>query len=71
MLSEAGLCCACGLPTVTKRCLQDGVMDNLYELILETVTIQAHTVGFPELVLPAVIQVFNQRAIACMSERSA
>ena len=46
-------------------------MDNLYELILETVTIQAHTVGFPELVLPAVIQVFNQRAIACMSERSA
>ena len=32
-------------------------MDNLYELLLESCTIHAHSVGFPELVLPAVVQV--------------
>ena len=34
-------------------------MDNLYELLLESCTIHAHSVGFPELVLPAVVQVLR------------
>ena len=32
-------------------------MDNLYEHLLETFAIHSHTIGFPELALPAVLQV--------------
>ena len=36
---------------------QDGIIDQLYELFMDHFYIHAHKIGFPELVLPAIIQV--------------
>ena len=37
--------------------LQDGVMDHLFELLVDTFSLYSHTIGFPELVVPPVAQV--------------
>ncbi|XP_013408065.1 nucleolar complex protein 2 homolog [Lingula anatina] len=39
-----------------EKTFKDGLIDQVYELLLETFNIHAHTIGFPELVLPAVMQ---------------
>ena len=37
--------------------LQDGVIDQLYELLLEHFHVHANSIGFPEVALPSVLQV--------------
>jgi len=37
--------------------MQDSVVDQLHELIFEYLNIHAHTIGFPELALPILMEV--------------
>jgi len=37
--------------------VQDSVIDQLHEVIFEYLNIHAHTIGFPELALPILIEV--------------
>ncbi|XP_060575135.1 nucleolar complex protein 2 homolog [Ruditapes philippinarum] len=43
-------------PQLQDKSFKDGVIDQLYELFLETFHAYAHTIAFPELALPAVLQ---------------
>ena len=36
---------------------QDGLMDEMYELILEHLVVHSHTISFPELALPVILKV--------------
>jgi hypothetical protein len=42
---------------VTWCCVQDGVVDQVYELLMNYLHVYSHTIAFPELVLPLTIQV--------------
>jgi len=44
-------------PQIHDKAFQDGVIDQLYELFLEYMTVHSHSLGFPELILPAVLQI--------------
>ena len=39
-----------------EKAFKDGLIDQLYEHLLESFNNQAHSIGFPELIIPAVIQ---------------
>jgi len=49
--------CLCCVPNLFFKHMQDCVVDQLHELIFEYLNIHAHTVGFPELALPILMQV--------------
>lgn len=42
---------------MTWCCVQDGVIDQVYELLMNYLHVYSHTIAFPELVLPLTIQV--------------
>ena len=46
--------------------VQDSIIDQLHELIFEYLNIHAHTVGFPELVLPILMEVRNVLVMHCL-----
>lgn len=47
------------MSTLCINYVQDSVIDQLHELIFEYLNIHAHTLGFPELALPILMEVRN------------
>lgn len=41
--------------------LQDAIVDEIFELLLEFFSVHAHSIAFPEVVLPAVVRVSNDK----------
>ncbi|KAK3797219.1 hypothetical protein RRG08_030446 [Elysia crispata] len=39
-----------------EKAFKDGLIDQLYEYLLESFNNQAHSIGFPELIIPSIIQ---------------
>ncbi|CAG2242680.1 NOC2 [Mytilus edulis] len=41
---------------LVEKSFKDGIIDQLYELFMDHFNIHAHKIGFPELVLPSILQ---------------
>lgn len=48
---------------LAEKAFKDGLIDQLYEHLLESYNIYAHSVGFPELIVPSLVQLkdFNKK----------